>query len=103
MVDEDGYIKITGRLKDIIIRGGENIHPLDVENALLSHDDVSDVSVCAVPDDFYGEAVAAFVVRRPNSNLTEEDARKWVRKTLPGHFGGGGMHTIVFYFSLTDL
>lgn len=101
VIDEDGYIKITGRLKDIIIRGGENIHPLDVENALLSHDDVADVSVCAVPDDFYGEAVAAFVIRRPNAKITEDEVKQWVRQTLPGHFG---TYTVVrsVFFLRTD-
>lgn len=85
-MDEDGYIKITGRLKDIIIRGGENIHPLDVENALLSHDAVADVSVCAVPDEVYGEAIAAFVIKRPEFNITEDEVRTWVRQSLPRHF-----------------
>lgn len=58
-----------------------------MENALLSHDDVVDVAACAVPDDFYGEAVAAFVIRKSNATITEDEARGWVRKTLPGHFG----------------
>ncbi|KAF4632798.1 hypothetical protein G7Y89_g5335 [Cudoniella acicularis] len=61
-MDSEGYVKITGRIKDLIIRGGENIHPLEVENALFAHDLVSEVSVVGIPDEKYGEAVAAFVV-----------------------------------------
>ncbi|EKD14327.1 uncharacterized protein L3040_008321 [Drepanopeziza brunnea f. sp. 'multigermtubi'] len=61
-MDADGYVKITGRIKDLIIRGGENIHPLEIENALFGMDAVSEVSVAGVPDGRYGEVVAAFVV-----------------------------------------
>ncbi|KAI1130019.1 hypothetical protein F5Y10DRAFT_139008 [Nemania abortiva] len=61
-MDEDGYVEITGRIKDLIIRGGENIHPLEVENCLFQLDGVQEVSVVGVPDERYGEAVAAFVV-----------------------------------------
>ncbi|RYP84858.1 hypothetical protein DL770_005151 [Monosporascus sp. CRB-9-2] len=61
-MDDDGYVEITGRIKDLIIRGGENIHPLEVENCLLGHPLVRDVSVVGVPDDRYGEVVGAFVV-----------------------------------------
>lgn len=77
------------RNTDIIIRGGENIHPLDVENCLLAHDAVADVSCCAVPDARYGEAVAVFVVRRPGAPapITAAEARAWVREKLSGQFG----------------
>ncbi|KAI9046918.1 hypothetical protein LZ554_008996 [Drepanopeziza brunnea f. sp. 'monogermtubi'] len=61
-MDADGYVKITGRIKDLIIRGGENIHPLEIENALFAMDAVSEVCVAGVPDARYGEVVAAFVV-----------------------------------------
>lgn len=61
-MDADGYVKITGRIKDLIIRGGENIHPLEVENALFKHAAVSEVSVVGLPDEKYGECVAAFIV-----------------------------------------
>jgi len=91
-MDSAGYITITGRLKDIIIRGGENIHPLDIENRLLSHDAVSDASACGVPDDVYGEVVAVFLVLRDGGrgaagSFTAREAREWVRKGLGGHFG----------------
>ncbi|KAI1158042.1 hypothetical protein F5B18DRAFT_121714 [Nemania serpens] len=60
-IDEDGYVEITGRIKDLIIRGGENIHPLEVENCLFQHPGIQEVSVVGVPDERHGEAVAAFV------------------------------------------
>ncbi|KAI1741987.1 hypothetical protein F4680DRAFT_51664 [Xylaria scruposa] len=61
-MDKDGYVEITGRIKDLIIRGGENIHPLEVENCLFQLRGVQEVSVVGVPDERYGEAVAAFIV-----------------------------------------
>ncbi|KAH9213820.1 acyl-CoA synthetase/AMP-acid ligase-like protein II [Leptodontidium sp. 2 PMI_412] len=61
-MDGDGYVKITGRIKDLIIRGGENIHPLEIENVVFKMGEVSEVSVVGVPDERYGEVVAAFVV-----------------------------------------
>ena len=86
-MDPEGYVKITGRLKDLIIRGGENIHPLDIENCLLGHDSVSDVSVCGVPDDKYGEVVAAFVILHQGVRMEVEEARAWVKGKLSGHLG----------------
>ncbi|KAI5467841.1 hypothetical protein BGZ63DRAFT_410694 [Mariannaea sp. PMI_226] len=61
-MDADGYVQITGRIKDLIIRGGENIHPLEVEDCLMTHDGVREASVVGVPDERLGEAVAAFVI-----------------------------------------
>jgi acyl-CoA synthetase (AMP-forming)/AMP-acid ligase II len=82
----DGYISITGRIKDLIIRGGENIHPLEIENCLLANDGVADVSVVGVPDARYGEAVAAFVIAREGSKkVTAEDIQQWVREKLSNH------------------
>ncbi len=86
-MDAEGYVKITGRIKDLIIRGGENIHPLEVENCLLSHDDVGQSSVVGLPDEKYGEVVAAFVVPRQGSGLTADSVRTWVREKLSGHLG----------------
>jgi acyl-CoA synthetase (AMP-forming)/AMP-acid ligase II len=85
----DGYITITGRIKDLIIRGGENIHPLEIENCLLTCPGVADVSVVGVPDERYGEVVAAFVIpQEQNSEATQEDTiREWVRHGLSHHLG----------------
>lgn len=86
-MDAEGYVAITGRIKDLIIRGGENVHPLEVENCLLAHEGVRDVSVVGVPDPKYGEVVAAFVVPKLETGLTAEEVRSWVRKELSGHLG----------------
>jgi acyl-CoA synthetase (AMP-forming)/AMP-acid ligase II len=83
----DGYVTITGRIKDLIIRGGENIHPLEIENCLLAHPGVSEVSIVGVPDERYGEVVAAFVVARQPGSLTPEDIQQWVRGKLSSHLG----------------
>jgi len=85
----DGYITITGRIKDLIIRGGENIHPLEIENCLLSHPGVSNVSVVGVPDEKYGEVVAAFVVARDegDNRISVEEIKQWVREKLSNHLG----------------
>ncbi|KAL8938500.1 MAG: hypothetical protein Q9216_003860 [Gyalolechia sp. 2 TL-2023] len=76
-MDADGYLKITGRIKDIIIRGGENIHPLEIENCLLGHPKVAEASVVGLPDERYGEAVAAFVVRAARAELSADEVRTW--------------------------
>jgi acyl-CoA synthetase (AMP-forming)/AMP-acid ligase II len=84
-IDADGYVHITGRIKDLIIRGGENIHPLEIENCLLAHPAVQEVSVVGIPDERYGEVVAAFVVRQDGCDLAAEDVREWVRERLSHH------------------
>ena len=83
-MDSEGYIRITGRLKDLIIRGGENIHPLEIENCLLSHPSVAEVSVVGLPDERYGEVVAAFVIKG-RGTLTKDDVRAWVAGKLSRH------------------
>ncbi|KAK7743905.1 hypothetical protein SLS53_003927 [Cytospora paraplurivora] len=106
-MSEDGYVSITGRIKDLIIRGGENIHPLEIENVLFQHPLVAEASVVGVPDERYGEAVCAFVVARSGVATAEaegegeddglesesqgmpvlrrDDVRRWVRSRLSGH------------------
>jgi len=84
-MDEEGYIAITGRIKDLIIRGGENIHPLEVENCLLAHPNVSDASVVGLPDERYGEVVAAFIITRHKEKISIDEARSWVREMLSHH------------------
>lgn len=88
-MSSDGYVTITGRIKDLIIRGGENIHPLEIENCLLSNPEVSNVAVVGVPDERYGEAVGAFVVAHKNKGMTttENEVKDWVRKRLSHHLG----------------
>lgn len=86
-MDEQGYIKITGRIKDLIIRGGENIHPLEVENCLFAHEKVSEVSVVGLPDEKYGECVAAFIVTHEGVRMTIEEVKNWVKERLSHHLG----------------
>ena len=78
MIDEDGYYRVTGRIKDMIIRGGENIYPLEIENFLLGHPGILDAQVVGIPDAKYGEIVGAFIRTRPGyEGLTEADVREW--------------------------
>lgn len=88
-IDEDGYVKITGRIKDLIIKGGENIHPLEVENCLFGHPAISEVSVVGLPDERYGEVVAAFVVPHEGDEgrVTADELRDWVKERLSHHLG----------------
>ena len=67
--DEDGYLKIVGRIKDMILRGGRNVSPLVIEEALIKHVDVQDVAVAAMPDPVLGERACAFVIARPGAGL----------------------------------
>ena len=90
-MDEDGYIKITGRIKDIIIKGGENIHPLEVENCIFGLQAVKEVSVVGLTDERYGEVVAAFVVKQDGKSVTADEVRKWVREKMSHHLGMSGV------------
>jgi fatty-acyl-CoA synthase len=76
-MDEDGYARITGRIKDIIIRGGENISPKEIEDLLRHHPAVSDVYVYAVKSEFFGEEVGASVRLKPGEVATQEDLREF--------------------------
>jgi len=72
LVDEDGHLTVVGRLKDLIIRGGVNISPVEIDNILSRHPDIADAAACGIPDKIYGEEVVAYVIARPGSGLTEE-------------------------------
>ena len=72
-MDEDGYLKIVGRIKDMIIRGGENVYPREIEEYLYTHPDVADVQVIGVPSERYGEEVMAWVKLREEAAVTEDD------------------------------
>jgi fatty-acyl-CoA synthase len=74
VMDEDGYVQITGRIKDMVIRGGENIYPREVEEFLYSHPDIEDVQVVGVPDDKYGEELCAWLRMRPGVEPLDADA-----------------------------
>ena len=70
-IDADGYVNIVGRIKDMIIRGGENVYPREVEEYLYTHPAVSDVQVIGVPSQKYGEEVMAWVKLKPGAEITE--------------------------------
>ena len=71
-MDAQGYVRITGRIKDMIIRGGENIYPREIEEFLLGHPDIADAQVFGVTDSRYGEEVCAWVIPRPGAMLTPD-------------------------------
>ena len=81
-VDAEGYIFLTDRVKDMIVSGGENIYPAEVENALSGHPDVADVAVIGVPDDTWGETVKAIVVPHAGAGVTAEDVIAYARERL---------------------
>lgn len=76
-VDEDGYYKITGRLKDMIIRGGENVYPREIEEFLYQHPKILDVQVVGVPDEIYGEQILACIKVREQEELTVEEIKEF--------------------------
>ena len=78
-MDEQGYINIVGRIKDMIIRGGENIYPREVEEFLYSHPDIADVQVIGVPSEKYGEEVMAWVKPREGATVTGEELAAWCK------------------------
>ncbi|KAG8625541.1 hypothetical protein KVT40_007292 [Elsinoe batatas] len=84
-MDAEGYVRITGRIKDLIIRGGENIHPLEVESCVLEMEGVLDASVVGIGDERYGEVVGAFVVRKEGMEVSGKMVREHVRARLSGH------------------
>lgn len=79
VMDENGYVRVTGRIKDMIIRGGENVYPREVEEFLMGMPGVMDVQVVAVPSRKYGEEVAAFIVPRKGATVAPEDVRAFCR------------------------
>ena len=76
-MDEAGYVKIVGRSKDMIIRGGENVYPREIEEFLYTHPEVADVQVVGLPDERYGEEIAAFVVLREGAELDADAVREF--------------------------
>jgi acyl-CoA synthetase (AMP-forming)/AMP-acid ligase II len=83
-VDDDGYLFVEGRADDTIIRGGENIAPAEIEDVLLQHPAVTEAVVVGVPDERWGQNIAAAVVLRPGHSVEAEELRNWVRTRLRG-------------------
>ncbi len=78
-IDEHGYCRIVGRIKDMVIRGGENIYPREIEEYLMTHVDIVDAQCVGVPDDKYGEELCAWAILRPGATLTADEVRSFCR------------------------
>jgi fatty-acyl-CoA synthase len=85
VMDEAGYLNIVGRIKDMVIRGGENVYPREVEEFLYAHPAIEDVQVIGVPDEKYGEELCAWIKLRPGQELTEETVRAYCQGKI-AHF-----------------
>ncbi len=85
IMDENGYCKITGRIKNMIIRGGENIYPREIEEFLYTHPKVSDIQVYGVPDKKYGEQVMAAVILKKGMTMTEDEVRDFCRDKIANY------------------
>ena len=84
-MDDQGYLNIVGRIKDMIIRGGENVYPREVEEFLHGHPDVADVQVIGVPSERYGEEVMAWVRRREGASASGEDLAAYCRGRIASY------------------
>ena len=85
IMDADGYVRVTGRIKDMIIRGGENVYPREVEEFLYTHPGIQEVQVVGVPDQKYGEQVCAWIKLRDGESLGEQEVRDFCRERIT-HF-----------------
>jgi fatty-acyl-CoA synthase len=85
IMDENGYCKITGRIKQMIIRGGENIYPREIEEFLYTHPKVSDIQVYGVPDKKYGEQVMAAIILKKGMEMSEDEVRDFCRGKIANY------------------
>ena len=99
-MDEEGYVQIVGRIKDMIIRGGENVYPREVEEFLYTHPDIQEVQVFGIPDERYGEIVCAWVQLKQNATLNEEDVKSFCRDQIT-HFKVPSLVRFVDEFPMT--
>lgn len=83
--DESGYYKITGRIKDMIIRGGENIYPKEIEDFIYTHPNIKDVQVIGIPDKQYGEEIMACVILKDGMILTADELKDYTRSHMAKH------------------
>jgi acyl-CoA synthetase (AMP-forming)/AMP-acid ligase II len=83
--DDGGFFYIKDRIKDMIVSGGENIYPAELESVLAGHPAIADVAVIGVPDEQWGETVKAIVVKKPAAELTAEELIDWSRSKLAGY------------------
>jgi long-chain acyl-CoA synthetase len=83
--DEDGYVYITDRVKDMIIRGGFNVYPREIEEVMMAHPDISLAAVIGVPDDSHGEEVKAFVILNAGTEISEEEIMAWCKENMAAY------------------
>jgi fatty-acyl-CoA synthase len=100
VMDENGYVNIVGRIKDLVIRGGENIYPREIEEFLYTHPAVADAQVIGVPDEKYGEEIMAWVQLAEGEQATEDDIKEFCRGTI-AHFKVPRYITFVEEFPMT--
>ena len=81
-IDEDGYCNIVGRIKDMVIRGGENVYPREIEEFLFRHPKIGDVQVIGVPDQKYGEEICAWIKLREGEAMAEEEVKQFCREQI---------------------
>jgi len=84
-MNAQGYVNIVGRVKDMIIRGGENLYPAEIEQFLMRHPKIADAQIIGIPDAFMGEEMAAFIRLKPDEQLTEEELHDYCRANISRH------------------
>tara|TARA_B100000586_G_scaffold94391_1_gene67295 strand:- start:2268 stop:2729 length:462 start_codon:yes stop_codon:yes gene_type:complete len=82
VMDEDGYVNIVGRIKDMIVRGGENVYPREIEEYLMTNDAIEAVQVTGVPDSRFGEEIVAWVSLKDDAILTEEEVKAFCKDKI---------------------
>jgi fatty-acyl-CoA synthase len=78
-MDDEGYVNIVGRSKDMVIRGGENVYPREIEEFLYRHPKIQDVQVVGLPDQRFGEELCAWIIAKPGQSLTHEEVREFCK------------------------
>ncbi|MNC60383.1 putative sulfoacetate--CoA ligase [compost metagenome] len=100
VMDEQGYLTIVGRNKDMIIRGGENVYPREIEEFLFTHPAVADVQVVGIPDDRYGEEIVAWIKCHPGHEVSDEQLREYCKGRI-AHFKAPRYFLFVDEFPMT--
>ena len=100
VMDAEGYVQVVGRIKDMIIRGGENIYPREIEEFLFTHPDIQDAAVFGVPDSRFGEQVAVWVQPREGATLDASSIQSWCQDKI-AHFKVPKYVKIVDQFPMT--
>ena len=100
IIDSEGFCQIVGRSKDMLIRGGENVYPREIEDFLLTHPAIQDAQVFGIPDQRYGERVCAWVIARPGQNLDQAVVQEFCRDSI-AHFKVPEVVRLVDEFPMT--